>query len=424
MLMIPASKVCEHYESEVRSYCRSIPLEFAEGRNALLVTTDGKEYIDFLSGCGALNYGHNDPDMKDALMDYMAGNGIAHSLDMNTRSKNEFVSSFVDHILLPRGMDFKIQFTGPTGTNAVEAALKLARKVTGRPTVVAFTNGFHGMSLGALAATGNKYHRNAAGIVLGGVARFPYDGYLGPQIDTLDLLERMLADPSSGVDVPAAFIVEIVQGEGGCNVATSSWLSRLRRLAERYEALLIIDDIQAGCGRTGTFFSFEGSRIVPDMIILAKSLSGFGLPLAAVLIRRELDIWRPAEHNGTFRGNNHAFVTAKTAIQKFWTDDAFTCKVRERAATIDAALMSLSAKTGWQPKGRGLMRGLCSPSRQIATEVQKMALRNGVVIETCGPDDEVLKLMPPLTIEDDVLAKGLYGFANAVLEIAECRAPA
>ena len=415
MLAISETNACDLYESEVRTYCRSIPLEFAEGRNALLKTTDGAEYIDFLSGCGSLNYGHNDPDMRDALMKYIARNGIAHSLDMATESKNQFVSTFVDYILAPRDMDFKIQFTGPTGTNAVEAALKLARKITGRSTVVAFTNGFHGVSLGALAATGNGYNRRAAGIALTGVARFPYDGYLGPEIDTIDLLERMLGDPSSGLDVPAAFLVETVQGEGGLNVARPHWLNRLRLLADRYSALLIIDDIQAGCGRTGAFFSFEGTRVVPDIVVLAKSLSGFGLPLAAVLIRRDLDVWRPGEHNGTFRGNNHAFVTATTAIRKYWADDSFVHKIRERAATIEAALASLSSKTGWQSKGRGLFRGLRAPSKQIAAKIQKTALGNGVVMETCGPDDEVLKLLPPLTIEDDILEDGLRRFSNAVL---------
>jgi diaminobutyrate-2-oxoglutarate transaminase len=421
MLAISARNVCDRYESEVRSYCRSIPLEFTEGKNALLTTTDGEEYIDFLSGCGSLNYGHNDPDMRDALMKYMASNGIAHSLDMTTKSKNDFVSTFVDYILAPRGMDFKIQFTGPTGTNAVEAALKLARKITGRSTVVAFTNGFHGVSLGALAATGNSYHRRAAGIALTGVTRFPYDGYLGPEVDTIDLLERMLADQSSGIDVPAAFLVETVQGEGGLNVATSNWLNRLKLLAGRHSALLIIDDVQAGCGRTGTFFSFEGTRVVPDIVVLAKSLSGFGLPLAAVLIRRELDVWRPAEHNGTFRGNNHAFVTATTAIRKYWANDSFAHKVRERAAAVDAALASLGSNTGWQPKGRGLFRGLRTPSRQIAAKIQKTALENGVVMETCGPDDEVLKLLPPLTIEGDILEDGLRRFTNAVLTTVNCR---
>lgn len=421
MLAISPSNACDRYESEVRSYCRSIPLEFTEGKNALLTTAEGEEYIDFLSGCGSLNYGHNDPDMRDALMKYMAGNGIAHSLDMTTRSKNDFVSTFVDYILAPRGMDFKIQFTGPTGTNAVEAALKLARKITGRSTVVAFTNGFHGVSLGALAATGNGYHRRAAGTALTGVTRFPYDGYLGPGVDTIDLLERMLADQSSGIDEPAAFLVETVQGEGGLNVATPNWLHRLKQLAGRHSALLIIDDVQAGCGRTGAFFSFEGTRVVPDIVVLAKSLSGFGLPLAAVLIRRELDVWRPAEHNGTFRGNNHAFVTATTAIRKYWATDTFAHKLRDKAAVVEAALASLSCKTGWQPKGRGLFRGLRTPSKRVAAEIQKTALRNGIVMETCGPDDEVLKLLPPLTIEDDILEDGLRRFTDAVLTVENCR---
>ncbi|MCF1469276.1 diaminobutyrate--2-oxoglutarate transaminase [Agrobacterium vitis] len=406
------------YESNVRSYCVAFPSEYKTAKNAKLFMDSGQEYIDFLAGCGSLNYGHNDPDMKQALLDYIAGDGIAHSLDLHTEAKRAFITLFATKILIPRGLDYKIQFTGPTGANAVEAALKLARKVTGRSNVIAFTNGFHGVSLGALAATGNSENRQAAGLELSGVTRFPYDGYFGSQFNTCLWLERMLSDPSSGVDAPAAFIVEVVQGEGGLNVASSAWLRRLRELADKHGALLIIDDIQAGCGRTGTFFSFEPSQIVPDIVVLAKSFSGFGLPLSAILIGREFDVWNPAEHNGTFRGNNHAFVAASVAISKFWSDDSFAASIAKKTASVELVLNDLQKQTGWRRKGRGLMQGLETPSRAASSAIRQLCFQNGLLLEACGPHDEVLKLVPPLTIESELLDEGLSRFTDAVLTVA------
>ena len=307
---------------------------FDTARGSLITDELGRQYVDFLAGCASLNYGHNDPDMKQALLDHIMRDGIAHGLDLFTPAKRKFLEDFESLILEPRGLDYRVQFTGPTGANAVEAALKLARKVTGRTNVIAFTNGFHGVTMGALAATGNKFHRMGPAIPLNGVSRLPYDGYLGKDVDTAEVLERMLADPSSGLDAPAAILLETVQGEGGLNAASPSWLRRMARLAERHGALLIVDDIQAGCGRTGTFFSFEGTGIVPDLVVLSKSLSGFGLPMALLLIRPQHDIWRPAEHNGTFRGNTHAFVTAQVALRKFWSDDAFAPRIAAKAAHV------------------------------------------------------------------------------------------
>ncbi|MDB6008732.1 MAG: diaminobutyrate/2-oxoglutarate aminotransferase [Gammaproteobacteria bacterium] len=404
----------ELYESNVRAYCRTIGIEWARAKNALLFTPDGDEYTDFLSGCGSLNYGHNDDDMKSALMDYISNDGIALSLDLHTESKRDFIATFVERILAPRGLDYKIQFTGPTGTNAVEAALKLARKVTGRTNVIAFTNGFHGVSLGALAVTGSAYHRSAAGCGLSEVSRLPYDGYLGNAVDTADQLERMLADPSSGVARPAAIILETVQGEGGLNTASYEWMGRIRRLANAYGALLIVDDIQAGCGRTGEFFSFECMGLAPDIVVLAKSLSGFGLPLSVVLVRRDYDVWEPAQHNGTFRGNNHAFVTAAAAIRKFWSSGEFAATVRARAAIMEAWAGAIAGQSGWLSKGRGMMRGLRCPSKQVAEDIRRGAQLSGLILETCGPNDEVVKLMPPLTIEEDLLTDALSRLTRVI----------
>ncbi|MGY2061227.1 aminotransferase class III-fold pyridoxal phosphate-dependent enzyme, partial [Nocardia gipuzkoensis] len=222
-------------------------------------------------------------------------------------------------LLDPRGLDYKVQFPGPTGANAVEAALKLARKVTGRTTILNFTNAFHGMTLGALSVTGNAAKRAGAGVPLVHVNPMPYDGYLEGG-DELAWMAKALDDNSSGVDKPAAVIVETVQGEGGVNLSRPEWLRRLSELCSARGILLIVDDVQMGCGRTGPFFSFEAAGITPDIVTLSKSIGGYGLPLALVLMRRDLDQWAPGEHNGTFRGNNPAFVTATAALEHFWSD--------------------------------------------------------------------------------------------------------
>jgi diaminobutyrate-2-oxoglutarate transaminase len=408
----------ERLESNVRSYARSFPVVFTRAEGSVLVDQDGKRYIDFLAGAGSLNYGHNHPLLRDCLIDYLLGNGIAHGLDLHTAAKADFLETLQSLILAPREFDYVAQFTGPTGTNAVEAALKLARKVTGRHGIIAFTNGFHGVSLGALAATGNQHHRGAAGVPLSHVYHAPFDGYLG-EIDTIGLLEKLISDPSSGVDRPAAIIVETVQGEGGLNVAGGEWLRRLQQLCRREQALLIIDDIQAGCGRTGTFFSFEPAGVVPDIVTLSKSLSGFGMPLALTLIRRSIDCWAPGEHNGTFRGNNHAFVTATAALRHFWQDDAFAAGVCARGERLAAGLASIAAQhadAGLTVRGRGLMRGLVCNDGEIARNISRCAFRRGLVVETSGPRGEVVKCMPPLTTAEGMLDEAIAILATAVVE--------
>ncbi|TIS62176.1 MAG: aminotransferase class III-fold pyridoxal phosphate-dependent enzyme, partial [Mesorhizobium sp.] len=290
----------DRMESEVRSYVRSFPVLFDRGVGTTLTAADGQEYLDFFGGAGALNYGHNNPAFKQALLDYIERDGIVHSLDLATTAKKGFIEAFERYILKPRGLTYKLQFTGPTGANAVEAALKLARQVTGRSNIVAFTGSYHGVSAGSLAATANKEMRAAAGFPLAHVTSLPYEGYLGDSFDTIDYLEKLLADPSSGFDNPAAVILEAVQGEGGINPASVEWLQRLRELTSRHGIVLILDDIQAGVGRTGKFFSFEPSGIVPDIVTLSKSLSAYGTPMALVLIKPDLDVWKPAAHTGTF----------------------------------------------------------------------------------------------------------------------------
>lgn len=401
----------EQHESGIRSYCRSFPVIFKQARGAELVTTEGKTYIDFLAGAGTLNYGHNHPVIKQALIEYLHSDGLTHGLDMYSEAKERFLETFHRVILEPRGLgNHVVQFTGPTGANSVEAALKLARKVTGRSNVISFTNGFHGCSIGALAATGNQHHRGAAGVPLTDVSRMPYANYFGDKVNTISMMDKLLSDPSSGVDKPAAVIVEVVQGEGGLNTASADWMRKLEKLCRKHDMLLIVDDIQAGCGRTGTFFSFEEMGIKPDIITLSKSLSGFGLPFAVVVLRRELDQWEPGEHNGTFRGNNHAFVTATAALEHFWTSSEFADSVKAKGALIRERMQKIVRRHGPDSlfvKGRGMMVGISCPDGDTAAAICAEAFERGLVIETSGNHSQVVKCLCPLIISEEQIHKAM-----------------
>ncbi|MDR7168338.1 diaminobutyrate-2-oxoglutarate transaminase [Nocardia kruczakiae] len=406
--------VFETLESDVRGYCRVWPTVFDTARGAWLRDEQGRDYLDFFAGAGTLNYGHNNPILKAALLDYLSRDGLTHGLDMSTVAKRDLLEALRDLILVPRGLDYKIQFPGPTGANAVEAALKLARKITGRSTVVNFTNAFHGMTLGALAVTGNAAKRAGAGVPLPHVHPMPYDGYLGGA-DELAWIERMLDDTSSGVDKPAAVIVETVQGEGGVNIARAEWLRRLAALVAARGILLIVDDVQMGCGRTGPFFSFETAGITPDIVTLSKSIGGYGLPMALVLMKRELDQWAPGEHNGTFRGNNPAFVTARVALEEYWRDDRLELATLARGERIRAELARVAdAVGGLSTRGRGLVHGLVFDDASEAGKVSRVAFEEGLLVETSGACDEVVKLLPPLTISDSELDHGLEILGRSV----------
>ncbi|MBO4207673.1 diaminobutyrate--2-oxoglutarate transaminase [Micromonospora echinofusca] len=404
-------------ESEVRSYCRNWPVVFDRARGSRMFDRDGRSYLDFFAGASALNYGHNHPVLKRALLAHLERDGVTHSLDMLTTAKEDFLTEFATRVLGPRRLDYRVQFPGPTGTNSVEAALKLARKVTGRSTVVAFTGAFHGMSLGSLAITGNAAKRAGAGVPLGHTWRIPYDGFAGDQVPGLTLLDSMLADSSSGVDLPAAVIVETVQGEGGVNPASLTWLADLAQLCRRRDILLIVDDIQMGCGRTGPFFSFEAAGITPDIVCLSKSISGYGLPMSLTLFRSELDVWQPGEHNGTFRGNNPAFVTAAAALREFWADSTLEKQTEERGVLFEEKLGELADRYPAHitaSRGRGLVWGLAFRDPQTARQVADAAFARGLLVETSGSYDEVVKLMPPLTSTDEELAEGLGILREAV----------
>jgi diaminobutyrate-2-oxoglutarate transaminase len=407
--------VFDSVESEVRSYCRGWPTVMRSANDSWVTDTADRRYIDFFAGAGALNYGHNNPALKAPLLDYLASDGIVHSLDMATAAKQRFLETFQRVILQPRGLDFKVQFPGPTGANSVESALKLARKVTGRESIVSFTNAFHGMTLGALSVTGNSMKRAGAGIPLVHATPMPYDNYFGGVTEDFHWFERVLDDSGSGLNRPAAVIVETVQGEGGLNVARIEWLQALADLCRTRDILLIVDDVQMGCGRTGPFFSFEAAGIVPDIVTLSKSVSGYGLPMALTLFRRELDVWAPGEHNGTFRGHNPAFITATAALEKYWENNDFSVETAAKGELVRARLDEIAARyDGVSARGRGMAQGLKFEDEARASQVCRAAFDRGALMETSGPSDEVVKLLPPLTTSPGDLETGLDILAESI----------
>jgi len=409
--------IFERYESEVRTYCRDFPVVFEKASGSRLWDADGRSYIDFFAGAGALNYGHNPAAMKEKLIEHLASDGVIHSLDMATTAKGRFLERLHDVILAPRGMRHKVLFPGPTGTNAVEAAVKLARKATGRETIVSFTNAFHGMTLGALSLTGNGTKRDGAGVPLPYAVRMPFAGYLGEEMDTLDYFQRCMEDDGSGIDLPAAVILETVQGEGGLNTASFGWLRRLEKICRRHDVLLIVDDIQAGCGRTGPFFSFEPAGIDPDIICLSKSIGGYGLPLAVTLVKPEYDCFSAGQHNGTFRGNNLAFVAAAEALT-YWENDELAREVARKGRIVRDRLKELVERhpeLDGEVRGRGLLCGIAM-GPGLAADICAEAFERGLLMETSGANSEVAKVMPPLVIEDAELQTGLDILADAVAE--------
>lgn len=417
-------RIFENLESEVRGYIRSFPTIFKKAKGAILTDEQGVEYIDFFAGAGTLNYGHNNEHISKALIEYLQEDGIVHGLDMATTAKKEFLQTFESLILKPRNLEYKLQFTGPTGTNAVETALKLARLVKGRSNIVAFTNGYHGLSQGSLAVTGNNEYRDESYISRTNATFMPFDGYFG-DMNTLTYFRKFLEDGSSGVDLPAAVILETIQGEGGINVASKEWLQELEAICREFDILLIIDDIQVGNGRSGEFFSFEFAGINPDMVTLSKSIGG-GLPMALLLFKPHLDQWKPGEHTGTFRGNNLAFVASKVSLDHYWQNDNISKAVFYKEIILKEALekIALKYKDDYEIeiRGRGLVYGFeIKNDKSMASDISAFAFQEQLIIETCGSENQVVKFLPPLLIDEELLIEGLKRFENALDRLVQER---
>ncbi|OPA80594.1 diaminobutyrate--2-oxoglutarate transaminase [Paenibacillus selenitireducens] len=408
-------------ESNVRSYCRSFPKVFGKAKMCEMYDEDGQRYLDFFSGAGALNYGHNNPYIKDSLMNYLETDGILHALDMFTEAKRTFLDIFKEYVLNPKGYDYKVMFCGPTGTNSVEAAVKLARKVKGRETIFAFSGAFHGMTLGSLSLTSNIELRKGAGIPLNNVVFMPFPYGFNASFDTIGYIENILNDDHSGIEKPAAIIVETIQAEGGVVVASSDWLKRLRDMCDQHDILLICDEIQVGCGRTGTFFSFERAGIVPDLVTLSKSISGLGLPMSLLLFKSEYDIWNPGEHNGTFRGNQLAFVCGSAALEYMYKEDLLNAvKIKEEFLVNFIEHEILSSYPLLKYRGKGLIYGIDFsrvPEKDVCFKVARKCFERGLIIERAGRNDSVLKILPPLVITLAELKEGLSKVKESIDEV-------
>ncbi len=410
----------ENYESAVRSYCRSFPAVFSKAKGSMMYDEEGNGYIDFFCGAGALNYGHNNDYIKDAVISYLQTDGLLHGMDMYTPAKREFLETFQEKVLKPRNLNYRVMSCGPTGTNSIEAALKLARKVTGRSNIWAFMGCFHGMSLGALSLTTEAYARDAAGVTLGNCTHIPAP-YMFPELDVIAYMQRLLDDDHSGVAKPAALILETVQAEGGIYPFAPEFLADCRKFCTDNGILLIVDDIQAGNCRTGTFFSFERGNIQPDLVTISKSIGGIGMPLSLLLIHPELDIWQPAEHNGTFRGNQLAFVAGKAAIE-YMTEHDLPAQVQRKAAIVEDfiknEILPLSDKLSY--RGIGLMWGIdCEKlgGDKFSKAVIQTCFKKHLILERAGRDSCVVKMMPALVIEDELLLKGLHIVKEAFQEV-------
>ena len=413
-------RIFEQIESRVRGYVRHFPVIFESSEGAIMTDESGNDYVDFFAGAGTLNYGHNNERINNALIEYIQNKGPHHTLDMATTAKKKFLTKLNDTILQPRNLDYKVQFTGPTGTNSVETAIKLARMVKGRSNIVAFTNGYHGLTMGALSITGNNFYRDEAYISRSNVSFMPYDSYLGPDVSTMDYFRKLLTDNSSGLDLPAAVIVETIQAEGGVNIASTEWLKELSMICYEFDILLIIDDIQVGNGRTGDFFSFEESGIKPDMVTLSKAI-GAGLPLALLLFRADLDQWKPGEHTGTFRGNNLAFTASYQALH-YWDNMDLSNAVKYKSDIMKKEITAIAEKypeLDAKVRGRGMIYGLEIPELGYCSEVSERCFENGLIIELAGADDQVLKFLPPLIIDEETLLKGLSIMDQSIGEIVE-----
>lgn len=409
----------EKYESNIRSYCRKWPVEFVSAKGSIYKDTEGNEYIDFFDGAGALNYGHNPDYIKEKLIKYLESDGIIHALDMYTVPKENFINYFEEKILKPRKLDYKIAFPGPTGTNSIELALKLARKVKQRPYIWAFTGAFHGMTLGALALTTESAARKAAGVPLNYTVHIPAPYSMGGNFDSIAYMEQLLSDDHSGYEKPAAIIIETVQQEGGIHVFSKEFLKDLRALCDKYDILLICDEVQIGCSRSGTFFSFERADIVPDIVCMSKSIGGYGIPFAVTLFKKELDVFKPGEHNGTFRGCQLSMVAGLAALEMTVEQD-IPAQVKRKEKIVKEYLdkeIKPLLKGKMEIRGIGLSWGIEFNDGKLARAVLDKCFEKKLIIELAGSYDSVLKIMPSLVIEDELLLKGLNIVKESIQEV-------
>lgn len=396
----------EAHESNVRYYCRRWPAVFETSSGATITDEHGNQYVDFFAGAGALSYGHNNPVFVEIAIEHLRQGKILHSLDTFTTEKRRFLDAMHSLILNPRQMDMVVQTVGPTGATAVEAALQLAHRVTGKRGVLGFTGGYHGMSYRAASISASMGVRETSAH-LGDFVALPYVAHM--QDSDVALLHETLDATVDGQPI-GVIIVEPTQGEGGARPFDPAYLRALREAASARDILVIADEVQAGVGRTGSFFSFEGSGLDPDIICLSKSISGLGLPMAVNLVRRSLDTWAPGEFTGTFRGNNLAFATSAAMMEHYWSDERQEKATEAKGLVVRSALQTIADEFGngtFSVRGNGMLCGLDVHDTALADAIADTAFTKNLIVETCGAGGTTVKLIPPIVIDEDLLHEGL-----------------
>jgi diaminobutyrate-2-oxoglutarate transaminase len=410
----------EELESNVRYYCRRWPAVFSTAHGSTVTDENGVSYLDFFAGAGALSYGHNNPIFVEVAIDHLRAGKVLHSLDTFTVEKRRFLEALQRHILIPRQLDMVVQTVGPTGATAVEAALQLAQRITGKRGVVGFAGGYHGMTYRAASVSASLAGRETSAHLKDFVA-LPYVENVSD--DDLELLARTLRSDVNGQRI-GALIIEPTQGEGGARPFDPAYLRAIREQCREFGVLVIADEVQAGVGRTGPFFSFEGTGLDPDIVCLSKSISGLGLPMAINLVRRELDTWAPGEFSGTFRGNNLAFATSAAMLETYWADCNLEKGTESRGHIVRSALEELAREFGhgtFKVRGNGLLQGLDVADTELATNISRAAFERHLIVETCGAGDTTVKMLPPIVIEEDELTDGLARLGDSVAQAISLR---
>ncbi|MGX2994126.1 diaminobutyrate--2-oxoglutarate transaminase family protein [Streptomyces sp. JNUCC 64] len=426
-------------ESAARTYARALPIVPVRARGLTIEGADGRRYLDCLSGAGTLALGHNHPVVLEAIRGVLDSGAPLHVLDLATPVKDAFTTELFRTLPPALAARSRVQFCGPAGTDAVEAALKLARTATGREGLLAFTGAYHGMTAGALDISGGAREVRVTRLPYPQDYRCPF-GAGGPRGAELSArwTESLLDDPKSGVPHPAAMILEPVQGEGGVIPAPDDWLRRMRILTEDRDIPLIVDEVQTGVGRTGAFWAVEHSGVVPDIMVMSKAIGG-SLPLAVIVYRDDLDVWRPGAHAGTFRGNQLA-MAAGTATLAYVRENGLAERADVLGARMLGQLRALAAECPWvgDVRGRGLMIGveLVDPTAEVLTApgpppaapalaaaVQRACLQRGLIVELGGRDSSVLRLLPPLTLTDEQASAVLDRLTDAVLTTVRAHHP-
>ena len=422
-------------ESNVRSYPRKLPLAIAKAQGCRVIDVEGAEYLDCLAGAGTLALGHNHPAVIESIQDVLASGLPLHTLDLTTPLKDAFTEALLSHF--PE--NYVLQFCGPSGADAAEAAIKLAKTYTGRANVISFSGGYHGMTHGALALTGNLGAKNAVNNLMAGVQFMPYPheyrcplgigGEAGVEALTY-YFENFIEDVESGVVKPAAVILEAIQGEGGVVTAPVKWLRKIREVTQKHGIVLILDEVQAGFCRSGKMFAFQHADIEPDVVIMSKAVGG-SLPLAVLAIKKEFDAWQPAGHTGTFRGNQMAMATGLATLRVL-KEQNLADNARERGDFIQAELKKLAQELPCigNVRGRGLMIGIeivderlpqdhmgaYPADAALAVAIQKACFHNKLLLERGGRGGTVVRLLPPLIITHEDCVELLAKFKQSVLD--------